>query len=398
MINCPVKAEALVKDYRIYDHPSDRLKELFSKKAKHRIFRALGPVDIEMRQGETLGIVGENGAGKSTFLKLVAGVIEPSSGRILVNGKVSAILELGTGFNPEFTGRENVLLNGSLLGLSSGDLNKRLQKIERFADIGEFFDMPAKTYSTGMNLRLAFSLAVHVDADIIVIDEALSVGDGAYEKKCIDRIWDLRRRGITMLFCSHSVYTIANFCDRAMWIKEGRVEAVGETKEVISRYEDYLREKESVERDLLAKEDKPFIAKTAEKKIAEVREIRIFADGKPADISVQHSANIEISVDFEVFEDVQVHVGFAVDRNDGLCCFAGSTLKQGLQPFHGVCNKNVRLLFKDFPLLGGAYKFVIFLLDETGICVFDRRESEIVKIKTTEKEWGVCYLRHEWKR
>lgn len=393
MKDSPVRAEGLVKEYHIYDHPLERLKELFLKTARHKVFRALGPVDLEMRHGETLGIVGENGAGKSTFLKLVAGVIEPTSGKITVNGKVSSILELGTGFNPEFTGRENVLLNGALLGLSSADVGKRLQKIERFADIGEFFDMPAKMYSTGMYLRLAFSLAVHVDADIIVVDEALAVGDGAYEKKCIDRIWDLRRRGTTILFCSHSLYTVANFCDRVMWLKEGRMQDLGETKEVISRYEDYLREKERVE-----KEEMPVLTRNVEKKIAEVKEMRILEDGKPMEKSIHHSANIELIVDFDIFEDVVVHVGFAVDRNDGLCCFADSTQKQGLAPFQGTGNKTLSILFRDFPLLGGAYKFVIFLLDETGICVFDRRESDIVKINTTEKEWGVCYLRHEWKR
>jgi ABC-type polysaccharide/polyol phosphate transport system ATPase subunit len=192
-------------------------------------------------------VVGENGAGKSTFLKLAAGVIEPSSGTITVNGKVSSILELGTGFNPDFTGRENVFLNGALLGLSSGEVRERMEKIERFADIGEFFDMPVKTYSSGMYVRLAFSLAVHVDADIVVIDEALSVGDGAYQKKCIDRIWELRRKGVTILFCSHSLYTVSTFCDRALWLKDGRIQSIGDTKEVIARYEDYLREKELIE-------------------------------------------------------------------------------------------------------------------------------------------------------
>jgi len=388
-----VKAEGLIKEYHIYDHPSERLKELFLKAKKHRVFRALGPFDIEVRKGETLGIIGENGAGKSTFLKLVAGVIEPSSGTISVDGKVSSILELGTGFNPEFTGRENVLLNGALLGLSSGEVGSRMENIARFADIGDFFDMPVKMYSSGMYMRLAFSLAVHVDADIVVIDEALTVGDGAFEKKCIDRIWDLRRNGITILYCSHSLYTVANFCDRAVWLKEGSVQGIGETKEVISRYEDYLREKELVE-----KTERPVATSIdEEKKMAKVDNIRLFADGQQEETSVQHSSDIEVVVDFEIFEDVKVHVGFAIDRNDGLCCYADSTQRQGITPFHGLGRGSLSILFRKLPLLGGAYKFVIFLLDETGICLFDRKESTIVKVNTTEKEWGVCYMDHEWK-
>lgn len=388
-----VKTEGLLKEYHIYDRPSERLKELLLKRRRHRVFRALGPLDIEMPRGETLGIVGENGAGKSTFLKLVAGVIEPSSGVISVNGKVSSILELGTGFNPEFTGRENVLLNGALHGFSSSEVNERMERIAQFADIGEFFDMPLKTYSSGMYMRLAFSLAVHVDANIVVIDEALAVGDGAFEKKCIDRIWDLRRNGITILFCSHSLYTVTTFCDRTLWLKEGRTQAIGDTKEVISIYEDYLREKERIENPEI-----PLLSSAAERRVALVSGIRLIADGRPVETSVQHSSNLEVIVDFEVFEDIDVGVGFAVDRNDGLCCYADSMWKHRIKPFHGPGNERLIISFKDFPLLGGAYKFVIFLIDETGICVFDRKESEIIKVNTSEKEWGVCYLSHEWKR
>jgi len=388
-----VKAEGLLKEYHIYDNPVERLKELFFRTKKHKVFNALGPLDIEIRRGETLGIIGENGAGKSTFLKLVAGVIEPSTGTMTVGGKISSILELGTGFNPEFTGRENVYLNGALLGLSTGQVNERMERIMRFSDIGEFFDIPVKTYSSGMYMRLAFSLAVHVNADIILIDEVLAVGDGAYEKKCIDRIWDLKRNGITLLYCSHSLYTVANFCDRVMWLKEGRVEGIGETKEIISRYEDYLREKEHLE-----KSEMPVISTPIGKKVAQVEDVRLMANGKPVDFSVRHSSDLEVIVDFEILENTDVCVGFAVDRNDGLCCYGDSMRKQGIKPFHGPGRKRVSILFKNLPLLGGAYKFVIFLLDETGICLFDRRESPVVKVTTDEKEWGICYMDHEWKR
>ncbi|MFA6053903.1 MAG: ABC transporter ATP-binding protein [Thermodesulfovibrionales bacterium] len=388
-----VETAGLTKEYHIYDHPLERLKELFLKRARHKVFRALGPIDIAVRRGEALGILGENGAGKSTFLKLAAGVIEPSEGRITVSGKVSSILELGTGFNPEFTGRENVLLNAALLGLSPKHINKRIGMIEKFTDIGEFFDMPVKTYSTGMYLRLAFSLAVHVDAEIVLIDEVLAVGDGAYEKKCIDKIWDLRRNGITLLYCSHSLYTVANFCDRAMWLKEGRVQAFGDTKEVISIYEDYLREKERVEST-----EMPPLSNSVMRKVAEVKDIRLFADGQPVETSIRYLSNIEVILDFEVFEDTDVYVGFAVDRNDGLCYYADSMHKQGLAPFHGPGRERLTLSFKNLPILGGAYKIVIFLIDETGICIYDRKESIIFKVDTKEKEWGVCYLHHEWKR
>ncbi len=387
-----IKAKGLEKEYYIFERPVDRLKEIFFKQKRHRAFKALGPVNIEIKKGETLGIIGENGAGKSTFLKLVAGVIEPLSGKIEVNGKVSAILELGTGFNPEFTGRENVLLNGTLLGLTLDEINSKIDDIANFAEIGDFFDMPVKTYSTGMYLRVAFSLAVNVNADIVVIDEALAVGDGLFEKKCIDRIWELKRNGVTILFCSHSLYTISNFCDRVMWLKEGRIEKIGETKSVISMYEDYLREKENIQHR------KAQIVKkvNVESKIAEIKNIEIKENGLPVKDLLQHGANVEVTIKFDVYQDKFVHVGFAIDRNDGLCCYASSMHMQEEKPFRGFGSKSVKIFFEKFPLLGGTYKVVIFLLDETGICIYDRKESDMFKINTEDKEWGVCYLPHKW--
>jgi lipopolysaccharide transport system ATP-binding protein len=393
MKDIAINTEGLMKEYHIYDHPLERLKELFFRTTKHRVFRALGPLDIKIRRGETLGIVGENGAGKSTFLKLVAGVTEPSSGTIAVEGKISSILELGTGFNLDFTGRENVFLNGALHGLSSAEVDERMERIAKFADIGEFFDMPVKTYSSGMYMRLAFSLAVHVDADIIVIDEALAVGDGAYEKKCIDRIWNLKRKGITILFCSHSLYTVSTFCDRAVWLKEGRTQAIGNTKEVVSLYEDYLREKESV-----ANPDMPMLNTLSERKIAQIKDIRLAVNGIPVETSIPHSSDVEVFVDFEIFEEADVYVGFGVDRNDGLCCYSDTMQREGIKPFRGPGSETLTILFNNLLLLGGAYKFLIFLLDETGICVYDKKESIIVKVDTIEKKWGICSLSHEWKK
>lgn len=388
-----VAAEGLTKEYHIYDSPADRFKELFLKTRKHRVFRAIGPVDFSVKRGEAFGIIGDNGAGKSTLLKMVAGVIKPTSGNLYVNGKVSSILELGTGFHPEFTGRDNVILNASFHGIQAGEIKNRMDGIISFADIGEFFDLPVKYYSSGMYMRLAFSLAVHVNADILVVDEALAVGDGAYMKKCIDKIWEIKNRGVIIFFCSHSLYTVANFCERTMWIKKGSIAAIGETKEVVSRYEDYLREKQSAE-----KSEMPVLVSTPDRKVAKVRGIRLVADGREIEGSVLHSSNVEVVVDFEVFEDKAVYVGFAVDRNDGLCCYADTMLKQGVNPFQGPGVYSTKIFFRNLPLLGSAYKFVIFLLDEIGICVFDREESQIFKVDTEQKEWGVCYLPHEWKR
>lgn len=382
-----IKVEGLLKQYIIYDRQFDRFLALFLKSKKYKVFKALGPLDLEIKKGEALGIVGENGAGKSTLLKLISGVLEPSGGRIEVRGKVSSILELGTGFHPEFTGRENACLNAALYGLSPSEIEGRMIEIERFADIGEFMDMPVKTYSSGMYMRLAFSLSVHVNSDILIIDEALAVGDGIFMKKCIDKIIELKKAGTTILFCSHSLYTIANFCDRVLWLKNGALEAIGDAKEVLLKYEDYLRSKEKAIKEHSFK--KAGI-------VAQVTNITLLSNGERVDGSIPYRSSLEVIIDFEVLSDVHVYVGFAIDRNDGLCCYAESMISDGIKPFRGPGLFKAKIIFKDLKLFGGPYKFVAFLMDDSGICIFDRKESSFFTISTDKKKWGLCYLDHEW--
>ncbi|HXX52971.1 MAG TPA: Wzt carbohydrate-binding domain-containing protein, partial [Thermodesulfovibrionales bacterium] len=186
--------------------------------------------------------------------------------------------------------------------------------------------------------------------------------------------------------------TVAMFCDRVVWLKGGTIQAIGDTREVVSRYEDYLREKERIENSEITG-----LTNALERKMARVKEVRLVAAGQAVETSVEHSSTLEVIVDFEILDNVVVGVGFAVDRNDGLCCYGDSMQKQGIRQFQGPGDKSVSILFRNLQLLGGAYKFVIFLLDETGICLFDRKESQIVKVTTTHKEWGICYMEHEWK-
>src|SRR5262245_38968703 len=239
-----VRAEGLSKTYRIYESAGERLRELVFRRPRHREFHALADVSFTLPRGKALGLVGENGAGKSTLLKIVAGTTRASSGRIERFGTVASILELGMGFHPEFTGRENARLNAALLGLSGPEVRRRLPEIREFAELGDFFDRPVRTYSSGMALRLAFAVATHVDAEILIIDEALAVGDGYFQKKSIDRITDFHKRGGTLLFCSHALYYVATLCDSALWLKEGREAASGQAVGVVRKYEAFLQEKE----------------------------------------------------------------------------------------------------------------------------------------------------------
>jgi lipopolysaccharide transport system ATP-binding protein len=246
-----IQLQGLSKSYPVYSKPHHRLLQMLSPDPRrwYREFHALRNIDLSVARGETLGIVGRNGSGKSTLLQLICGTLAPTSGSVRVNGRIAALLELGAGFNPDFTGRENVFLNGSILGLSHDEVEQRFDAIAAFADIGEFIEQPVKTYSSGMYVRLAFAVAINVEPDILVIDEALSVGDEGFQRKCFARIEAIRSAGATVLFVSHSAGTVVDLCDRAVLLDHGELIAAGTPKHVVSRYQKLLyAPQESIER------------------------------------------------------------------------------------------------------------------------------------------------------
>lgn len=242
-----VKLKNLSKKFPIYARPSYKFLELLSGRRKqfHREFWALKEIDLEVSAGTTLGIVGQNGSGKSTLLQLVAGIHRQTTGECFVRGKVSALLELGAGFNPEFTGRENVFMVGAIMGLTRGQIQQRQDEILEFAQIGDFLDQPVKIYSTGMFMRLAFSVAIHVDPDILLVDEALSVGDLIFQHRCINRIRRLKSEGKTILFVSHDLQAVTQFCNRAILLDQGRKLEDGSPAEVVQRYQALIAKREA---------------------------------------------------------------------------------------------------------------------------------------------------------
>ena len=232
-----IHASGLGKCYPLYAKPSHRLMQslLGDRKRFYREFWALRDLSFDVRRGETLGIIGRNGSGKSTLLQMIAGTLKPTEGDAHVRGKVAALLELGSGFNPEFSGRENVYLNAAILGLSRAQTDARIDDILAFADIGEFVDQPVRNYSTGMVMRMAFAVAAHVDAEILIIDEALAVGDAFFAQKCMRFLREFRQRG-TLLFVSHDTGAVAGLCDRALWLERGRLRGIGDTREIVTAY------------------------------------------------------------------------------------------------------------------------------------------------------------------
>jgi ABC-type polysaccharide/polyol phosphate transport system ATPase subunit len=232
-----VLVQNVSKLYRLYRRPADRLRELLPRaRPRHTDFWALRDIGFEVENGETLGLVGPNGCGKSTLLQIVCGILQPTSGRVVTRGRIAALLELGAGFNPEFTGRENVYLNGEIMGLSRAEIDRAMPSIESFAEIGEFIGRPVKEYSSGMYVRLAFSTAIHVDPEILIVDEALAVGDAVFANRCVRKFQELRERKITVLFVSHDLGLVKQLSDRAILLLNGRIAAQGAPNDVINRY------------------------------------------------------------------------------------------------------------------------------------------------------------------
>ncbi|MBR5406151.1 MAG: ABC transporter ATP-binding protein, partial [Lachnospiraceae bacterium] len=237
-----IKVEHLTKTYKLYDRNRDRLKEALhlSKNINYREHYALNDVDLEVKTGETVGIIGTNGSGKSTILKIITGVLSPTAGEVKINGRISALLELGAGFNMEFTGLENIYLNGTMIGFSEEEIDAKLKDILDFADIGDFVNQKVKTYSSGMFVRLAFAVAINIDPEILIVDEALSVGDVFFQNKCYRKFEEFKKQGKTILFVSHDLSSVSKYCDRVVLLEKGKKIGEGEPKEIIDMYKKVL--------------------------------------------------------------------------------------------------------------------------------------------------------------
>lgn len=231
-----IKVENLTKIYKMYEKNNDKLLSLFGKKKRHEDFYALKDVSFEINRGECVGIIGHNGAGKSTLLKILTGVAFPTEGKIEINGKISSLLELGSGFNPELTGIENVYFNGALNGRSTEQIDAVLEDIIEFADIGDFINQPVKSYSSGMFARLAFAVAINIEPDILIVDEILSVGDVSFQVKCMAKFEEFKKKNKTIIYVSHGLGTVKKFCDRAIWLQKGQVMDDGNSVIVVERY------------------------------------------------------------------------------------------------------------------------------------------------------------------
>ena len=398
MTETVIEINHLTKKYDMYKKPSDRLKEALSptRKTYHEVFYALNDVNVKVEKGEMIGFIGENGSGKATILKIITGVLTPSEGEVKIEGNIAALLELGSGFNPEYSGYENIFLNGMVLGYSREEMAEKVDDIINFADIGDHLYQPVKTYSSGMFVRLAFAVAINVDPDILIVDEALAVGDLEFQLKCMEKFTELRNAGKTILFVSHDVNAVRRFCDRVYWLKNGVVEAEGETMEITETYENFLKKKslKTVDRENSSSED--FSAYD----IVEVKSAELL-DGnlQPLEI-VEQDSKVVIKVVYNVKDDSikKPVLGVAIRTVDNnYVCGLNTLLDEESIPWKK--GENVFYLeYEKMALLGGEYYFDVALFEENATVplVYKTRYLTMF-ISGKYVGEGIVVLDHKWK-
>jgi ABC-type polysaccharide/polyol phosphate transport system ATPase subunit len=390
-----VETVGLTKVYRVYASPWGRLAELVLRRQRHRAFLALEDVTFSLPRGEGLALIGENGAGKSTLLKILAGITAPTSGTAEVRGKVASILELGSGFHPDFTGRQNIVLNAAMLGLSQDELRHKMPGIIEFSELGDFIDQPVKTYSTGMAMRLGFSIATQVDPEVLIIDEALSVGDGYFQKKCMDRLRLYVESGGTLLFCSHAMYYVSAFCQRALWLRHGRAEALGPVGEVVREYENFLVAK-SAKAESESLNAAPSRVRSQSQMPARILSAHLVEPGKDSLYTLGDPWELEVEWE-SVDPRLEFHLGVGINRSDGIEVCSFSSHRDGIPPVMGETLYTARLAIPSLPLVKGEFTLYIFLLDEKGLHVYDQRILQrAFTVQSPAYSFGLVQVDHSW--
>jgi lipopolysaccharide transport system ATP-binding protein len=407
-----LKVHGVGKEYRLYASPRERFKSLVTGRANHRSHWALRDVSFELQRGQCIGVIGDNGAGKSSLLKLLAGTLQPSTGCIERVGRVTAILELGAGFHPDFSGRDNLYFGGSLIGIDHDEMTRLEPSIAEFCELGEALDRPVKTYSSGMAVRLAFALVTAVQPDVLIIDEALAVGDQHFQKKCVERIMAFRESGCTILFCSHSPYHIRHLCDVALWLKGGRVEQFGPTEPVLAAYDVHTRQRQAAEQGCdvpavtapapevatalpLAKPVAVADAGTACILSVEVANLDEPREGHPP---VLQGQDLIVTITVRGRGEECPNIGFMIEQSQGVGITSLGTHEEGVTPRRmadGVWQSV--LTFPDLPLHSGDYVISAYLFDATGLVVYDEWLHYLhLRFVAPKLMPGLVQLPHRW--
>ncbi len=405
-----LQVQQLGKEYRLYDSPRQRLKALLTGRHLHRSHWALQEVSFNLHQGQCLGVIGDNGAGKSSLLKLLAGSLQPSTGSITRSGRLTAILELGAGFHPDFTGRQNLYFGGSLIGISAAEMALLEPEIIDFCELGAAMDRPVKTYSSGMTVRLAFALVTAVEPQLLIIDEALAVGDQHFQKKCVERIEQFRSNGCTILFCSHSLYHVQQLCDTSLWLKGGKVQAYGPTAEVLAGYEAHVRAQaapqpstptpDTVSVALPDAEVGAAVNPSAVLALAQFESVQL-PDLLPAVNQSPprlNSPHLRVVLRARLPQGQQPHFGVMLEQAHGMGITSAGTHTDGVVPAQDASGTwCATLTFTDLPLHTGEYSVSVFLFDSQGLVVYEERKDcarfQHLFAKSTP---GLVHLPHVW--
>lgn len=397
-----IHAHSLSKRYVLGASPYQRLWHLlWGSTSKMDYFSALANVNLQIQKGESVGIIGQNGAGKSTLLQLLCGTLTPSTGRLEINGQVAALLELGAGFNQDFTGRENILFSAALYGMQAQHIAQHLQEIIDFADIGEFIDQPVRTYSSGMYVRLAFAIATSMKPDILVIDEALSVGDGAFARKSFDRIMQLKQSGVTLLFCSHALFQVEALCSRCIWLHQGQVMAQGASAEVIAKYNDWLSQQTVQKNHVKANDESVPAEVNVPSGVVRFAGLKARCDDLSGTVLTARSGESLLSVDFEFVADPALpapNLALVVYSADGrIVCSTGTWIDGVSLKRDAQGRGRASLSFPKLPLLKGQYSLTAFLMCERAVHVYEAVEHFVsVQVSQPHLEQGLFSIPHQW--
>jgi len=418
-----INIQKVSKKYKIYRKPIDRVKEIlfFGRRSFHQNLWALKDINLVVRPGESIGFVGSNGAGKSTLLRMISGISRPTVGSIEVRGRISALMELGAGFHYEFTGRENIYMNCSILGMTRQEIDERIDDIIAFAELGDFIDRPIKIYSTGMFMRLGFSVAINTDPDILLIDEILAVGDEYFQSKCYQKIKEFRECGKTVIFVSHAVNTLRGLCARALWIDKGQIVADGNSVEVTDAYLNYQRKRigtqirvtkplkdeeqsedsqndqvESDNENAQPKDEAPVRQGTKE---AEIYKVEILDEDLKPKKEFMHGETLVVRMHFRSYQEIKdPNIGVSIWRNDNVLCYGSSSAKDNTSlkklPEEGY----VDFIVPNCPLMSGDYEVSVAIFCPDDIHPYDfHNRLYTFKIKGARRDEGVVYITHKYR-
>lgn len=392
-----IEVTNIVKSFKVYFDKGNTMKEkiLFRKRRRYEERRVLNEISFEVKKGEAIGVIGHNGCGKSTTLKLLTKIMYPDQGKIEMCGRVSSLIELGAGFHPDMSGRENIYINASIFGLSRKEIDERLQDIIDFSELEEYIDNPVRTYSSGMYMRLAFSVAINVNADILLIDEILAVGDVNFQAKCFNRLREIKGKGTTIVIVSHSLEQIEQICDRSIWLHDGKIYSEGSPKDIHPQYIRFMAKNRHLAPASLEK----IQSEEAENENyhISISRIELYSEGQKSNGVISVGKDIEIIADYQSDNAVEdVTLGFSLYRGDGLCCYGTNSKTDYAEIMELSKRGKIKLTFPKFNMLPGEYWIDLYVEDRRGIRLVSVIKACHIQIYADVTEVGITRIEHGW--